>query len=52
MFRELKIVEMAVFDPLKSAKIDFMKNQSGRKMAISTLRNVLSQNSQLGCPGL
>ena len=30
-FRGAKMVKMAIFDLLKSAKIDFTKSQSGRK---------------------
>ena len=32
-FRAAKVVKMAVFAFLKLAKIDFLQNQSGRKMA-------------------
>ena len=48
-----KLFKMAVFDPLKSAKIDFTQNQSGRKTAkLHTVENTYSRNSQLDCPGL
>ena len=48
IFQKIKIDEMTVVDPLKSAKTDFTWNQSGY-CGTSTLH---SQNSQLGCPDL
>ena len=44
---------MAIFDLLKSAKIYFTWNQECQEICwISTLWNIQSQKSQLGCPGL
>ena len=49
IFLRIKIVKTKVFDPLKSAQIEFTENQSSRKIA--KLWNI-QHNSQLGCPGL
>ena len=41
-FRDAKMVKMAIFDLLKSAKIDFTKNQWQENCQISTLENKTS----------
>ena len=46
-FKASKIVKTAVFDLLKSAKIDFMYNQSGRKITKFPHCGKSSQKSQL-----